>query len=112
MASRALHILACLLLMLLGISERATCSDDHCSGDGSGGQVAAISGAEEHGADHHAPAGADHHCDHCSCLCHMAAVVAAKASPLVASVPILRYHSITHFPPLAPVDPLDHVPLA
>gem|GEM_PF-1850454 len=112
MASRALHILACLLLMLLGIGERATCSDDHCRDDMGGVSVATICGAEEHQSGTHAPGDADHHCGHCSCPCHLAAVIAPKSLSTGVPSPVLRYGSTTHFLPSAPVDPLDHVPLA
>jgi hypothetical protein len=110
MLSRAFHIVACLLLVMLGICERALpCGDDHHCNETSS---AAISSADHCGDQDHTPVEGDHHCDRCGCLCHMAALTPLKSSSVVLSIPARRYHPISHFPPSAPVDPLDHVPLA
>lgn len=107
---RAVHIISILLIVLLGGYERSMCESDHCD-DHTTIPVAAVVCAEHHHHGDHAPVDGVHHCDQCACLCHMAALVESHGEQIVLPQPSLRGSPLVYFPPSAPVDPLDHVPL-
>lgn len=110
------HIIVILLLAVLYIGERAVpCVEvgaDDCAAN-SHAAVSAVSGY--HGEDHHDPAPSEdgtHHCDHCSCPCHIPAL-SLPGERIPAAIHSQReYSAVVYLLASASVHPPDHIPLA
>ena len=104
------RMVLCLLLALLFVGERAMpCSDhDHCAEDESTG-AAHVEQTSDH--DDHSSTDTESHCSHCSCPCHVPAVIKTFMLPASQSITADLFSSYSHAEPTGPVDPLDHVPL-
>lgn len=120
MRAGILHMLVCLLLMVLYVGERAMpCGEAcavSCAAEEAPVALASSVVSSAHQADHdtsrHDQPGESHHCSHCVCPCHAAAVITGQTSWSVAQAPSIPRAPSPNLPPSAPVDPIDHVPLA
>lgn len=107
MTLRGLHTVLCLMLALLYVVERGLPCVDECMKQENDPHAQVAHADEEHGSSDDA----QHHCDHCSCVCHVPALTPAaiEAGPLpMPSVPASSYLEAV---PTAPVSPPDHIPL-
>jgi hypothetical protein len=119
MRPRLFHMIVCLLLVALAVSERAMSCDGTCRiacADERTPEPAydqAPSGAQLPGRDHAGDRTAGtHHCEHCICPCHAQAVTTTVSTRIAPPIPVARYAPSLNLPPSAPVDPLDHIPLS
>lgn len=109
MPARALHTVLCVIFSLLFVVERGLpCLDDCLAQENDPCALEAVAHVEDAGDGDHGDA---HHCDHCSCVCHVPAIGPASivTSSHFLSSPILAEHLASV--PTAPVYPPDHIPL-
>lgn len=103
-----LNFIVCSLLALLVIVERAIpCVDDSLTqeNDTCAAEMA-LSG------DHHDDAASDvHHCDHCTCSCHIPALETQKQTQTVSYALSRPYATFSPSLPASPVSIPDHIPL-
>lgn len=109
MATRALHIVFFTIFALLFVVERGLpCLDDCLAQENDPCAREAVSHVDVGATSDDAET---HHCDHCSCICHVPAI--NVSSSIVdanhAPSPLVAIHRTSV--PTAPVSPPDHIPL-
>ena len=104
------RMILCLLLALLFVGERAMPCSDHepCAEDESPGAAHVEQPSED---SDHSSGDSENHCSHCSCPCHVPAVIKSFTLPTSQPSTADLFSFYGQAQPSDPVDPLDHVPL-
>lgn len=113
MRRSTLHIFIALLLAVLYVGERGMpcmeASVDRCADECSTDLHAAADSQDAHGDS--SPLNQTHHCDHCSCPCHIPALSPQGERFVSAIHSDTKYNVIISRLPSASVHPPDHIPL-